>query len=503
MSESNLQTVSHFINGEKVKGGNDKYGYVYSPSIGEKIGKVNFASKKEINQTIELAKNAQKNWETVSIKKRVETLFKFRELLVQNIDELAEIIGKESGKTLSDSKGEIGRGIESVDFAIGAPQLLKGDYSFNVGGDINTFSMKQPLGVVTCVSPFNFPIMVPLAMSVIAVTVGNAVILKPSEKVPFTALRIAELWNEAGLPKGIWNVLNGDKDTVNTLITHDDIQAISFVGSTNVASKIYETGTKHHKRVNAFGGGKNHMIIMPDADLDKAVESFLGSAYGSASQRCMAISVAVPIGEETRKKFTKKLKTAAEKLVPGSYDNENADFGALISANAKEEVLNAINKAEKEGANIIIDGRNPEVENNNGFYLGPTLIDNITSDMDIYKDEVFGPARMIISVQSLEQAIKLINKHKYGNGVTIFTNSGKAAHKFKQDIKVGMVGINVAIPIPVSYYNFGGWKESRYGDGQMFGPDSVRFFTKLKTVSERWLDENNSLNEINFDFPTN
>jgi len=496
-----LDSVSHYINGEKVKGNHDKFGYVYSPSTGQKIATVPYASAEEVDRTVKLAKEAGAKWAKTSIGKRVEVLFKFRQLLVANTDKLAELIGKENGKTISDAKGEIARGIESVDLAIGAPQILKGEHSINVGGDINAYSMKQALGVVTCISPFNFPVMVPLAMSVMAVAVGNAMILKPSEKVPYSAIFMSELWEEAGLPAGVWNVLNGDKDTVNAIITHKDIQAISFVGSTKVAKVIYETGTKHHKRVNAFGGGKNHMVIMPDADLDKAVDSFLGAAYGSASQRCMSISVAMTVGQKTTALFTEKLKAKVKNLKPGSYDDERADFGAVISAEAKQSILQAIDQAINEGANMVVDGRNPDVENKEGFYLGATLLDDVTPDMTVYKEEVFGPVRTIVSVNSIEEAIHLINDHPYGNGVTVFTNSGRDARKFVQEIEVGMVGVNVPIPIPVGYHNFGGWKESRFGEGQMFGPDTARFFTKTKTISERWFDQTNS-NEIDFDFPS-
>ncbi|WP_085993258.1 CoA-acylating methylmalonate-semialdehyde dehydrogenase [Oceanobacillus senegalensis] len=502
METVSVKSIPHYINGEKVEGTNSRFGFVYSPSTGEKIATVPFASKEEVNETVKLAKEAYKKWENTSVGKRVQVLHKFRQLLVENTDELARLIGKENGKTISDAKGEISRGIESVDLAIGAPHILKGEHSVNVGGDINSYSMKQPLGVVTCISPFNFPVMVPLAMSVMAVAVGNAMILKPSEKVPCSAIYISELWEKAGLPSGVWNVINGDKDTVDAIITHEDIHAISFVGSTKVAEIIYETGTKYHKRVNAFGGGKNHMVIMPDADIDKAVDSFIGAAYGAASQRCMAISVAMPVGEKTAKVFTEKLKVKVEKLKVGSFDDEDVDFGAVISEEAKQSILLAIDQAVEEGANIVVDGRKAEVENNKGFYLGATLLDQVTSDMNMYKEEVFGPARIIVNVDTIDEAIDLINDHKYGNGVTVFTNSGRHARKFTQEIEVGMVGVNVPIPIPVGYHNFGGWKGSRYGEGQMFGPDTARFFTKTKTVSERWFDQEETENETNFDFPS-
>ncbi|WP_156291381.1 CoA-acylating methylmalonate-semialdehyde dehydrogenase [Oceanobacillus salinisoli] len=497
-----LGTITHYINGEKVKGNSERFGYVYSPSTGQKIATVPYATADEVDETIQLAKRAFVEWSRTSVGKRVEVLHRFRQLLVKYTEELARIIGKENGKTISDARGEISRGIESVDLAIGAPHILKGEYSENVGGDINAYSIKQPLGVVTCISPFNFPAMVPLAMSTMAVAVGNCMILKPSEKVPYSALFISELWEKAGLPAGVWNVVNGDKDTVQALITHKDIQAISFVGSTKVAKIIYETGTNHHKRVTAFGGGKNHMVIMPDANIDRAVDSFIGAAYGSASQRCMAISVAMPVGKETARAFTQKLKEKVENLKTGAFDDEHADFGAVISAEAKQIILKAIEEAVNEGANIVVDGRNPDVDNQDGFYLGATLLDNVTSEMNIYKEEVFGPARVIVSVDTLDDAIQFINEHQYGNGVAIFTNSGRDSRKFTQEIQVGMVGVNVPIPIPVGYHNFGGWKGSRIGEGQMFGPDTARFFTKIKTVSERWFDSTGTESETNFDFPS-
>lgn len=502
METVKLESIPHYINGEKVEGKSGRFGYVYSPSTGEKIATVPYATKEEVHETIRLAKVAYKKWANTSVGKRIEVLHRFRQLLVENTEEIARLIGRENGKTISDAKGEISRGIESVDLAIGAPHILKGEHSVNVGGEINAYSMKQPLGVVTCISPFNFPVMVPLAMSVMAVAVGNSLILKPSEKVPCSALYLSELWEKAGLPKGVWNVINGDKNTVEAIITHKDIEAISFVGSTKVARIIYETGTKNHKRVNAFGGGKNHMVIMPDANLDQAVDSFIGAAYGAASQRCMALSVAMPVGERTAKLFTEKLKKKVENLRVGRYDDENVDFGAVISQEAKESILQSIDEAVKEGANIIVDGRSPKVEIEKGFYLGPTLLDHVTPKMEIYREEVFGPARVIVNVDSIEEAIQLINDHQYGNGVTIFTNSGKYARKFTKEIEVGMVGVNVPIPIPVGYHNFGGWKASRFGEGQMFGPDTARFFTKTKTVSERWFDLDDEETETNFDFPS-
>lgn len=497
-----IKTITHYINGKKFEGKGNEYGDVYSPSTGEIIGKVPFATSEEVDEAVALAKEAQIKWAGLSIGKRAEVIIKFRQLLTENEDELAEIIGRENGKTIADAKGEIGRGLESVDLATGVGQILKGEISENVGGNINMYSLRQPLGVVTTISPFNFPVMVPLAMSVMAIAVGNALILKPSEKVPQSAIYLAELWTQAGLPAGIFNVINGAVNTVTALITHDDIKAISFVGSTNTARIIYETGTKHNKRVNAFGGGKNQMVIMPDADIDQAVNSFLSSGFGAASQRCMALSIAMPVGEKTAKEFTEKLTAKVKDLKVGAYDDLSADFGALIDQRAKDSVLAAIEKAKEEGANILVDGSDHSVAKEKGFYLGPTLVDGVTPEMDIYKEEVFGPIRPIMTVASLEEAIALINDHKYGNGITIFTNSGRDARKFTTEVQVGMVGVNVPIPIPVGYHNFGGWKQSRFGDGQMFGPDTARFFTNSKTVSERWFDLEDD-NEANFAFPSN
>ncbi|MCM3568976.1 CoA-acylating methylmalonate-semialdehyde dehydrogenase [Neobacillus mesonae] len=503
-NETTTKTLTHFIGGELKAGKSDRFGKVYNPSTGEVTALCPLASKAEVNEAVEIAQIAFPAWKNTSVAKRVEVIFKFRNLLVEETDRLAEIIGLENGKTLSDAKGEIQRGIESVDFAINAPHLLKGEYSVNVGGKINSYSIKQPLGVVAAISPFNFPVMVPLAMTTMAVACGNAVILKPSERVPNSALYFAELWKKAGLPDGIWTVLNGDKEAVDTLLAHPKVAAISFVGSTRVAEHVYHEGTRHNKRVAAFGGGKNHMVIMPDADLDQAVTSFLGAAYGSASQRCMAISVAMPVGKGTAEAFVAKLKSRVEELKVGAYDDADADFGAVISQESKETVIKYINESLGEGAQLCVDGRNPKIsETEKGFYLGPTLLTGVTPDMKIYQDEVFGPARIVAGVNSLDEAIQLINEHEYGNGVTIFTDNGAAARKFTEEIEVGMVGVNVPIPIPVGYHNFGGWKGSRFGEGQMFGPDTVRFFTKTKTISERWNNSKEIENKTEFSFPSN
>lgn len=501
--QQQTKTLSHFINGKKTKGTSGSYSDVYNPSTGEVIAQVPLASREEVKQAIQIAKTAFPAWKKTSIGKRVEVLHRFRQLLIDRQDELIQVICEESGKTKEDAKGEIIRGIESVDMAISAPQLLKGEYSVNVGGDINAFSAKAPLGVVATIAPFNFPVMVPLAITSMAVAVGNAVILKPSERVPHSALLLSELWKEAGLPDGIWTVINGDKEAVNELLENKDIQAISFVGSTPVAEYIYHTGTKHNKRVAAFGGGKNFMIVMPDANLEQTANAFLGAAYGAASQRCMAISGAIVVGQDTEKRLTEVLKQKVLNLKIGSFREANIDFGPVITQQAKDTIIQYIDGAVAEGANLVTDGRNPSIcETSKGFYLGPTLLNQVTPDMKIFKEEVFGPARIIVGVETLQEAIDLINHHELGNGVTMFTSSGRAARKFQEEIEVGMVGINVPIPIPVGYHNFGGWKRSKFGEGHMFGPDQARFFTKAKTISERWPDEEEDTTS-SFAFPSN
>ena len=498
-----VKKLTHFINGQLVEGKSGTYANVYNPSTGEVIAEVPIATAEETREAIAAAKEAFPAWRDLSVAKRSEVLLRFRNLLTENMDELLNIICTESGKTLEDARGEITRGLESVDLAIGAPHLIKGEYSVNVGGQINAYSAKYPLGVVAAISPFNFPIMVPLAQTSMAVAVGNAVILKASEKVPMTSLYVSELWKKAGLPDGIWTVVNGSKEAVNELLENPTIQAISFVGSTPIAKYIYETAAKYGKRVTALGGGKNNMVVMPDADLEQVANAFIGAAYGAASQRCMAISTIMPVGEETANKLVAILKEKISKLKVGSYTEEGTDFGPVISKESKESILKAINLAEQQGATVANDGRKLNiVENSNGFFIGPTLLDHITTDMDIFEQEVFGPVRNVVRVDSLNAAIELINSQQLANGVTIFTNDGAAARKFTTEIDVGMVGVNVPIPIPVGYHNFAGFKGSRFGEGHMFGPDQARFYTKTKTVSERW-PEVTEKTASTFAFPSN
>ncbi|MEK4387256.1 CoA-acylating methylmalonate-semialdehyde dehydrogenase [Solibacillus sp. FSL W7-1464] len=498
-----VKKLTHFINGELVEGKSNNYSKVYNPTTGEVIAEVPIATAEETREAIAAAKAAFPAWRDLSVAKRAEVLMRFRFLLTENMDQLLDIICMESGKTLEDARGEVTRALESVDLAIGAPHLVKGEYSVNVGGQINAYSAKYPLGVVAAISPFNFPIMVPLAQTSMAVAVGNAVILKASEKVPMTSLFVSELWKKAGLPDGIWTVVNGSKDAVNELLENPTVQAISFVGSTPVAKYIYETGSKYGKRVTALGGGKNNMVVMPDADLEQVANAFIGAAYGAASQRCMAISTIMPVGEETADRLVAILKEKISNLKVGSYKEEGTDFGPVISKESKENILKAIDLAERQGATVVVDGRELDiVKNSEGFFVGPTLLDNITKEMEIFDEEVFGPARNVVRVNSLAEAIDFINGQDLANGVTIFTNDGAAARKFTTEIDVGMVGVNVPIPIPVGYHNFAGFKGSRFGEGHMFGPDQARFFTKTKTVSERWPDTTETTAST-FAFPSN
>ena len=503
VTNTDIQDLGHFINGQTVQGKSGQFSDVYNPSTGTVIARVPLATKQEVQEAIAAAQAAFPAWRALSVGKRAEIILRFRQLITENIDELIDMICTESGKTIEDAKGEITRGLESVDLAINAPHLLKGEYSVNVGGHINAYSLKEPLGIVAAISPFNFPIMVPLAITSMAVAVGNCVILKPSERVPCSALFLSELWKEAGLPDGVWTVINGDKDAVNELLCHPAIEAISFVGSTPVAEAIYATASKHGKRVTALGGGKNNMVVMPDADLEHVANAFLGAAYGAASQRCMALSTIIPVGEDTANKLVGILADKIAKLKVGPYTDAEVDFGPVITQQSKDAIIGYIDRSLEEGATLVCDGRNPEIaKQSNGFYLGPTLLDHVKPGMEIYEQEVFGPARNVVRVATLEEAIALINAHELGNGVTIFTNNGAAARKFTTEIEVGMVGVNVPIPIPVGYHNFGGWKRSRFGEGHMFGPDQVRFFTKAKTISEKWIEQRNDVTS-SFAFPSN
>ena len=481
-----MKTIGHFINGTKrVDEGPTQP--IYNPSTGEVSKQVVLGDSKTIDEAVIAAKAAFPSWSKTPPAKRARIMFKFKALLEQNADEICQLIGEEHGKIVHDAAGELQRGIENVEYACGAPELLKGEHSRNAGPDIDSWSEFHPLGVVAGITPFNFPAMVPLWMFPMAIVCGNTFILKPSERNPSAAMFIAQLLKEAGLPDGVLNVVNGGKEAVDALLYHPEVEAISFVGSTPIAEYIYTTATAQGKRCQALGGAKNHAIVMPDADLDNVVTSLLGAAFGSSGERCMALSVAVAIGDDIADKMIEALKPAIQELRLGVYSDKENDFGPVITEAHKSKILGHIRSAAEQGANVIIDGSNAAPEGyEKGFFVGPTLIDNVTKDMDSYSAEIFGPVLQIMRVETMEEAIQLINEHEYGNGTCIYTRDGEASRYFVDNIKVGMVGVNIPLPVPIASQSFGGWKRSLFGDLFMYGPDGVRFFTRRKTVAQRW-----------------
>ncbi len=481
-----VQTIGHLINGEMVNNDNRSQD-VFNPATGEATKKVALASKKTVEQAISAAQAAFPAWRNTPPVKRARVMFRFKELLEQNSDKICKLIGEEHGKISHDAAGELQRGIENIEYACGAPELLKGEHSKNVGPNIDSWSEFQPLGVVAGITPFNFPAMVPMWMFPLAIVCGNTFILKPSERDPSSTLLIAQLLKEAGLPDGVMNVVNGDKEAVDTLLSDERIKAVSFVGSTPIAEYIYATANANGKRCQALGGAKNHAIIMPDADMDNAVNQLLGAAFGSSGERCMALSVAVAVGDEAGDALVAKMTEGMKGLSVGEHTNANNDFGPVITHAHKEKVNGYIANAQEQGATLVVDGRNPTVAGfENGYFVGATLIDNVTAEMDSYQAEIFGPVLQVIRVKTMQEAMQLINDHEYGNGTCIFTRDGEAARYFSDNIQVGMVGINVPLPVPVSYHSFGGWKRSLFGDLHAYGPDGVRFYTKRKTITQRW-----------------
>jgi len=481
-----VQTIGHLINGEMVNNDNRSQD-VFNPATGEATKKVALASKKTVEQAISAAQAAFPAWRNTPPVKRARVMFRFKELLEQNSDKICKLIGEEHGKISHDAAGELQRGIENIEYACGAPELLKGEHSKNVGPNIDSWSEFQPLGVVAGITPFNFPAMVPMWMFPLAIVCGNTFILKPSERDPSSTLLIAQLLKEAGLPDGVMNVVNGDKEAVDTLLSDERIKAVSFVGSTPIAEYIYATANANGKRCQALGGAKNHAIIMPDADMDNAVNQLLGAAFGSSGERCMALSVAVAVGDEAGDALVAKMTEGMKGLSVGEHTNANNDFGPVITHAHKEKVNGYIANAQEQGATLVVDGRNPTVEGfENGYFVGATLIDNVTAEMDSYQAEIFGPVLQVIRVKTMQEAMQLINDHEYGNGTCIFTRDGEAARYFSDNIEVGMVGINVPLPVPVASHSFGGWKRSLFGDLHAYGPDAVRFYTKRKTITQRW-----------------
>ena len=479
--------LTHFIGGKHVKGTSGRFADAYWPMTGEVASRVPLASTKEVRAAVENAMAAQPAWAATNPQRRARVLMKFLELVHKEYDELALLLAKEHGKTVADAKGDIQRGLEVVEFCIGAPHLLKGEFTDGAGPNIDIYSIRQPLGVVAGITPFNFPAMIPLWKCAPAIACGNAFILKPSERDVGVPLRIAELFLEAGLPAGILNVVNGDKEAVDALLDDPDVKAIGFVGSTPIAEYVYTRGCASGKRVQCFGGAKNHMIIMPDADMDQAVDALMGAGYGSAGERCMAISVAVPVGEGTANRLMEKLVPRVESLKVGPSTDPSADFGPLVTKAHLDKVKDYVDVGVKEGAKLVVDGRNFKMQGyENGFYMGGCLFDNVTEDMRIYKEEIFGPVLSVIRAPTYEKALSLANDHEYGNGVAIFTRDGDAARDFASKVQVGMIGINVPIPVPLAYYTFGGWKRSGFGDLNQHGPDAFRFYTKTKTITSRW-----------------
>ncbi len=491
--------ITHFVGGRFWTGSSERSAPVYDPATGVSEKAVDLASRVDVGAAVEVAAVAFKDWRDVSLTKRIQILFSFRELLNSRKEELAAIITAEHGKVLSDALGEITRGQEVVEFACGLGHLLKGGFSEQVSGGVDVHSVRQPLGVVAIISPFNFPAMVPMWFFPIALAAGNAVILKPSEKDPSAANFIAELLKEAGLPDGVFNVVHGDKEAVDALLEHHDVKSISFVGSTPIAQYIYETGTKNKKRVQALGGAKNHMLVLPDADLDLAADQAINAGFGSAGERCMAISVVLavdPIGDELVKKIAEKM----PQLRVGD-GRRGCDMGPLVTGAHRDKVKSYVDAGVADGAVLVVDGRNPVVDGEaGGFWLGPALFDHVKTDMSIYTDEIFGPVLSVVRVSSYEEGVSLINAHPYGNGTAIFTNDGGAARRFQNEIEVGMIGINVPIPVPVAYYSFGGWKSSLFGDSHAHGTEGVHFFTRGKVITSRWLDPSHG--GINLGFPT-
>ncbi|MBT5397788.1 MAG: CoA-acylating methylmalonate-semialdehyde dehydrogenase [Micrococcales bacterium] len=495
-----MKQIAHYINGENHKGSSDRTAPVFDPALGKAVSEVSLANQADIAAAIASAKAAFPGWRDTSLAKRQQIIFKFRELLNERKHELAEIITAEHGKVLSDALGEITRGQEVVEFACGMPHLLKGEYSENASTSVDVYSIKQPLGVVGIISPFNFPAMVPMWFFPVALAAGNTVILKPSEKDPSAAIWMAELWTEAGLPAGVFNVLQGDKESVDGLIESDDVASISFVGSTPIAQYIFENSARKGKRVQALGGAKNHMLVLPDADLNLVADSAVNAGFGSAGERCMAISVVVavePVADEMIEKIVEKMSQI--KVGDG---RRSCDMGPLVTKEHRDKVAGYIEIASADGAKVVVDGRNVEPDGDQaGFWLGPTLIDQVPTTSKVYQEEIFGPVLSVVRVKSFDEGLELINGGAFGNGTAVFTNDGGAARRFQNEVQVGMIGINVPIPVPVAYFSFGGWKHSLFGDSRAHGEEGFRFFTQTKVVTSRWLDPSHG--GLNLGFPQN
>ena len=481
-----MNLIQHYINGKTYKGSSSRKGKVFNPATGAQESEVILGTKSDLDHAVENAKIAFEKWSQVTPLQRARIIFKYKELIEKNYDELTKLIVSEHGKVYEDAKGSLTRGLEIVEFACGIPQMLKGEFTENVGTNIDSWSMRQPLGVCAGITPFNFPAMVPMWMFPMAIACGNTFILKPSEKDPSCSIRLAQLFSEAGLPNGVLNVVNGDKEVVDSILTNKDIKAVSFVGSTPIAKYIYENAAKNEKRVQALGGAKNHCVVMPDCDMDQAVNGLMGAAYGSAGERCMAQSVAVAVGG-IGDKLVEKLSKKVEALKVGPGLDKNSEMGPLVTKEHLEKVKGYVDLGVKEGAKLVVDGRDIKLQGyENGFFIGGCLFDNVTKNMRIYNEEIFGPVLSVVRVKDFNDAIQLINDHEFGNGTSVYTRDGDVGRTFANKIKVGMVGINIPIPVPVAFHSFGGWKRSLFGDLHMHGPEGVKFYTKLKTITSRW-----------------
>jgi malonate-semialdehyde dehydrogenase (acetylating)/methylmalonate-semialdehyde dehydrogenase len=479
--------VGHYIGGQVIADRAERHAPVYNPTLGQVVRSVTLAEKADIDYAVSVAAAAQKKWGRTPALTRARVMFRFKELLVQNAKLIARVLSEEHGKTLADAEGEVTRGMEVVEFACGAPHLLKGEFSESVGTGVDSFGIRQPLGVVAGITPFNFPAMVPMWMFPVALVCGNAFILKPSERDPSVSLLLADLLKQAGLPDGVFNVIQGDKLAVDAILEHPGISAVSFVGSTPIAKYIQQQGVLHGKRVQALGGAKNHAIVMPDADLDGACEAIIGAAYGSAGERCMAISVVVAVGDSTADALVERLTRRIETLKVGASNDAAADMGPLVTSLARDRVTGYIDAGVADGATLVTDGRDIKVAGaEKGYFVGPTLFDHVQTQMSIYREEIFGPVLSIVRVPDYASAVALVNSHEFANGTAVFTRSGAVAHAFVRDIEVGMVGVNVPIPVPMAFHSFGGWRSSLFGDHHMHGPEGVRFYTRLKTVTQRW-----------------
>ena len=484
-----MRTVDHFISGARVPGRSGRFGDIFEPNTGETQGRVAFATDAEVDAAVRSAAEAQPAWAALNPQRRARVMFEFKRLVEARMEELAGLLSSEHGKVLADSRGDIQRGLDVIEFACGIPHALKGEYTEGAGPGIDVYSLRQPLGVVAGITPFNFPAMIPMWMFGVAIACGNAFILKPSEKDPSVPVRLGELMLEAGAPPGILNVVHGDKAAVDAILAHPGISAVSFVGSSDIAAYVYATGAAHGKRVQAMGGAKNHGIVLPDADLDQAVKEITGAAFGSAGERCMALPVVVPVGEKTANELRERLVDAMAGLKVGISTDPDAQYGPVVSAAHRKRVSDYIQLGADEGAELVVDGRDFRLQGfENGYFIGPTLFDRVTPEMRTYQEEIFGPVLQMVRAASFEEALALPSRHQYGNGVAIFTRSGRAARDFAARVDVGMVGINVPIPVPVAYHSFGGWKRSAFGDANQHGMEGVRFYTKVKTVTARWPD---------------